>query len=146
MRVGLESKGSGFLLTKSYNKCSVSPKARVLSVFSGIAESDLRQNTTVEKMASSERHGLKPGARVCLVSDSARRGIVESQVGGPYWAVRFVDKSRNIKVTDLKLLSSDAASFEPSQAPHSWEERQREKQASASESSKRGLSVAASTR
>ena len=56
--------------------------------------------------------------------------------------MRFADKSRNIRAADLKLLSSDAASFEPSQAPLSREE----KQSSASESSKRGLSVAASTK
>ena len=54
--------------------------------------------------------------------------------------MRFADKSRSIRATDLTLLSSDAASFEPSEAPLSWEERQ----ASATESSKRGLSVAAS--
>ena len=81
------------------------------------------------------------GARVCLVSDSARRGILESQGIRGLWFVRFADKSRNIRVTDLKLLPSDVASFEPSQAPLS----DKEKRASASESSKRGMSVAAST-
>ena len=74
------------------------------------------------------------------MSDSARRGVIESAKAN-YWAVRFADKSHNIRVTDLKLLPSDAASFEPSQAPLGREE----KQMSASEASKRGLSVAAST-
>ena len=59
--------------------------------------------------------------------------------------MRFADKSRNIRVTDIKLLPSDATSFEPSQAPLSAAERNREKQASASESTKRGLSAAEST-
>ena len=81
------------------------------------------------------------GARVCLASDLARRGVLESQVRGGFWTVRFADKSRNIHTTDIKLLPSDAASFELSEAPLSWEERQ----ASATETSKRGLSVAAST-
>ena len=44
-------------------------------------------------------------------------------------------------MTDLKVLPSDDASFEPSQAPLSG----KEKKMIASESSKRGLSVAAST-
>ena len=73
------------------------------------------------------------------MSDSARRGVLES-ANGRYWTVRFADKSRNIRVDDLKLLPSDAASFEPSQAPLSAVERK----ACASESSKRGLPVAAS--
>ena len=37
--------------------------------------------------------------------------------------MRFADKSRNIRVADLELLPSDAASFEPSQAPMSVKER-----------------------
>ena len=57
------------------------------------------------------------GARVCLVRDSALRGVLESHGNGGCWAVRFADKSSNIRATDLKLLPSDAASFEPSQAP-----------------------------
>ena len=69
----------------------------------------------------SEQKGLKPGARVCLASDSSRRGVINSQGS---WAVRFVDKSRNIRPTDLNLLQSDAASFEPSLAPLSFK-RQR---------------------
>ena len=59
--------------------------------------------------------------------------------------MKFADVSRNIRAADLKLLPSDAASFEPSEAPMSALERKREKQASASEASKRGLFVAAST-
>ena len=51
-------------------------------------------------------------------------------------AVRFADKSCNIRVTDLTLLPSDAASFEPSQAPLSAADKIKE-------SSNRGLSVAA---
>ena len=93
------------------------------------------------KASISELRGLKPGARVCLMSDWSRRGIIESQGSRGWWAVRFADKSRNIRVTDLKLLPSDDASFEPSQAPLST----REKEASASESLKRGLSVTAFT-
>ena len=75
------------------------------------------------------------------MSDSLRRGVIESQGNSSYWVVRFADKTRNIRVIDLILLLSDAASFEPSQAPLSV----MEKRASATESSKRGLSVAAST-
>jgi len=75
------------------------------------------------------------------VSDSARRGVLESQGKSNCWAVKFADKSGNIRVADLKLLPSDAASFELSEAPLGWEERL----TSAPESSKRGLSVAAST-
>ena len=73
------------------------------------------------------------------MSDSARRGVIESQGNGAYWAVRFADKSRHMR--DLKLLPSRAASFEPSEAPLSAVE----KRAIATETSKRGLSVAAST-
>ena len=76
------------------------------------------------------------------MSDSARRGVIESQVNGPYWAVRFADKIRNIRRDYLQLLPSNAASFEPWQASLSALERR----ASATESSKRGLSVAASTK
>ena len=94
-----------------------------------------------KKPSMSELRGLKPGAHVCLVSDSARRGVLESQALKGFWTVQFADKSRNIRVTDLKLLPSDAASFEPSQAPLSG----KEKKASATETSKRGLPVAAST-
>jgi len=97
------------------------------------------------KPSISKLRGFKPGARVCLASDSLRRGVLESQGLKGYWAVRFADKSRNIRLADLKLMSSDAASFEPSQAPMSGVERQREKNVCANESSKRGLSVAAST-
>ena len=88
---------------------------------------------------SDDRH---VGARVCLVSDSSRRGVLESLCSnGVFWAVRFADKIRNIRVIDLELLPSDGASFNPSQAPLSAAE----KQASPREASKRGLSVAAST-
>ena len=95
------------------------------------------------KPSTSKRRGLKPGARVC--HDSSRRGFIESQAKGGYWTVRFAAESRNIRVTDLKLLPSDAASFEPPQAPLCWEERQREERASASESLKRRLPISAST-
>ena len=80
------------------------------------------------------------------MSDSARRGVLESSQGTVgWWAVRFADTSRNIRATDLELLPADA-SFEPSQAPPGKMERQRERQlaASAAESANRGLSVAAS--
>ena len=50
-----------------------------------------------------------------------------------------------IQVTDLMLLSSDAASFELSQAPMGAAERQREKKAIERGSLKRGLSVSVST-
>ena len=59
--------------------------------------------------------------------------------------MRFADKSRNIRVADLKVLPSDAASFEPSEAPLGAEERKQEKKLSAAESSRRGLFVAASS-
>ena len=59
--------------------------------------------------------------------------------------MQFADKRRSMHMRDLKLLPSEAASFEPSQAPLSAAERKREKQASASEASNRGLSVAVST-
>ena len=91
------------------------------------------------KPSISELRGFE--ARVCLASDSARLGVLESQGTKGWWAARIADKGRNILSTDLKLLSSDAASFEPSQAPLSAAERQ----VSMSEYSKRGLSVAAST-
>ena len=72
------------------------------------------------------------------MSDSSRRGVLESQVVYTnFWAVRFADKSRNIRATDLELLPSDAVSFEPSQAPLSSVERK----ASVAESSKRGMSL-----
>ena len=94
---------------------------------------------------SNRYDGRHVGGRVCLVSDSARRGVIESEVPkSGYWVVRFADKSRNVRVADLKLLPSDAASFEPSEAPLSCEERRREERASAVLSS--GLSVAASTK
>ena len=71
-----------------------------------------------------------------------RRGVLESQAkSGDCWAMQFADKTCNIRTADLKVLSSDAASFEPSQAPLSAQE----KRASAAESSKGGLSIAAST-
>ena len=74
------------------------------------------------------------------MSDSSRRGVIESQGKGGYWVVRFADKSCNIRTDYLELLPSDAASFEPSQAPLSAHE----KRASAPESSQRGMSVAVS--
>jgi len=52
-----------------------------------------------------------------------RRGVIESQGSKGFW----------VRVTDLKVLPNDAASFEPSQAPLSGEERKREKQVGASE-------------
>ena len=55
--------------------------------------------------------------------------------------MQFADRSLNILVADIKLLPSDAALFEPSQAPLSAVERL----AIANESSERGLPVAAST-
>ena len=79
------------------------------------------------------------------MSDSSRRGVIESSQATSYLVVRFADKTQSFRATDLELLPSDAASFEPSQAPLSAVERQREKQMGASESSKRGLSDAAST-
>ena len=87
---------------------------------------------------SNHFDGRHIGARVCLASDSSRRGVLESRVKS-YWAVRLADKSRNIRVADLKLLPSDAASFEPSQAPLSAQEKR------ANESSNQFLSIAAST-
>jgi len=90
--------------------------------------STLQTPSISEKPSISEP--LWPGARVCLVSDSARRGVIESQANGGsskngYWTVRFADKSRNIRTDHLKLLPSDAASFEPSQAPLTSKERRR---------------------
>ena len=58
--------------------------------------------------------------------------------------MRFVDKSRNIRLADLEFMPSDA-SFELSQAPPGSEEIKREKKVGEPESSKRGMSVAAST-
>ena len=75
------------------------------------------------------------------MSDSSRRGVLESQGIKGYWAVKFADKTRNFRVADVKVLQSDAASFEPSQAPLSA----REIKAISSESLKRCLSVAAFT-
>ena len=56
------------------------------------------------------------------MSDSLRRGVIESQGKSSGWIVRFADKSRSFRVADLKLLPSDVASFEPSQAPLSARE------------------------
>jgi predicted RecA/RadA family phage recombinase len=72
---------------------------------------------------------VQVGARVCLARDSARRGVVESQVAGGCWAVQFTDTSRNIQINDLVVLPSDDAAFKPSRAPPSWAEKQREKRA-----------------
>jgi len=91
---------------------------------------------------SNRSDGRHVGARVCLVSDQARRGVLEFQGKTGYWTVKFADKSPNIRADYLKLLPSDAASFEPSQAPLS----DKAKRASAAVSSKRGLSVAASAK
>ena len=95
--------------------------------------------------SNSELRGLKPGARVCLVSDSAQRGVLESASGG-WWAVKFADKTRSIRVANLKLPPSDAASFEPPQAPLSRDERRVAAPESSNRGlcSKRGMSVAAS--
>jgi hypothetical protein len=75
---------------------------------------------------------VQVGARVCLVSDSARRGVIESRVGNGYWAVRFADKSRNVQIKDLEVLPSDDATFEPSQAPPKAEKSRRETRAKSS--------------
>ena len=111
------------------------------SVSLAAADEEHSAPTRQTRTSISERRGLKPGSRVCLVSDSEQRGVLDSQSKSGYWAVRFADKSRNIHASDLKVLSSDAASFELSQAPLGWEERR----ASAAKSSTRGLSVAVST-
>ena len=75
------------------------------------------------------------------MSDSSRRGVLESQGKSSWWVVRFADRSRSFRVADLELLPTDAAAFEPSQAPLNF----MRKRASAKESLKRGLFVAAST-
>ncbi|KAJ1452797.1 hypothetical protein M885DRAFT_301846 [Pelagophyceae sp. CCMP2097] len=85
--------------------------------------------------------GVQVGARVCLVSDSARRGVVVSHVSGGHWAVRFADTSRNIRLKDLEVLPSDDDTFESSQAPPSWREKQREERATTI--SERALQVGA---
>jgi len=84
------------------------------------------------------------GAHVCLVSDTSRRGVLESQAKNGGWTVRFADRSRNIRVADLKVLPSDAASFEPSQAPMSVKERLRA-QSSAPKSTRKRRRVAEGT-
>ena len=76
------------------------------------------------------------------MSNSAQRGVLESPNDKDRsWAGRVADKSRTFLPTDLKLLPSDATSFEPSQAPPSG----KEKQTSATETWKRGPLVAALT-
>ena len=77
------------------------------------------------------------------MSDSSRCGVLESQTSS-YWAVRFADKSKHIVTTDLKLLQSDAASFEPSQAPLSSKERLRAR-SSAPESTRKRRRVVKGT-
>ena len=58
--------------------------------------------------------------------DTTRRGILESIVArSGFWAVRFADKSFNVRVSELKMLPSDDASFELSQAPLSSKEKRR---------------------
>ena len=59
--------------------------------------------------------------------------------------MRFADKTRNIRSTDLKLLPSDAASFEPSQAPLSFKERLRARSAAPESTRKRCLAPPEST-
>jgi hypothetical protein len=94
-----------------------------------------------KQAATMAARAVQAGARVCLASDSARRGVVESQGGGAYWVVRYTDKSSNVHVKDLKVLPSDDATFEPSQAPPGWEEKQQEERATAMAA--RGLHVGA---
>ena len=43
--------------------------------------------------------GRHVGVRVCLVSDSARRGVLESQ---GHWVVRFANKSKKLRAADLE--------------------------------------------
>ena len=92
---------------------------------------------------SNHFDGRNIGARVCLVSNSSRRGVIESHANGGGWLiVRFADKSR--RTTDLKSLSSDAASFAPSQAPLSFKERLRAR-SSAPESTRKRRRLAEGT-
>ena len=71
--------------------------------------------------------------------------MIESRVGNTgFWAVRFADKIHNVRATGLEALSNRAA-FEPTDAPVTGADRKREKKLSKSETSKRGLSLAAST-
>ncbi|KAJ1452389.1 hypothetical protein M885DRAFT_527105, partial [Pelagophyceae sp. CCMP2097] len=85
-----------------------------------------------EKQVEQAARGLHIGVRVCLASDSARRGVVEwTCVAGGWWAVQFADKSRNFRANDLEVLPSDDATFEPSRAPPNAKERKKEKRASA---------------
>ena len=88
---------------------------------------------------SNHFDGRQVGARVCIVSDSSRRGVLESHGIKGYCAVRFADKSRNIRVTDLKLMPSDTASFEPSQAPLRVKERLRARSSAPESTRKRCL-------
>ena len=87
--------------------------------------------------------GRHVGARACLKSDTSPRGVIDSQAERGWLVARFADKILNVRVAYLNL-QSDAASFEPSQAPRSFKERRQEERSSANESLKRGLSIAAS--
>ena len=79
------------------------------------------------------------------MSDSARRGVLESQGKRGCWAVRFADRTRNIRVIDLKVLPSDAASFEPSQAPLSRKERRQARSSAPQSTRKRHRALPEST-
>ncbi|KAJ1457965.1 hypothetical protein M885DRAFT_116489 [Pelagophyceae sp. CCMP2097] len=72
-----------------------------------------------------EVKGLRVGDRVCLAEDSSWRGVVESQVFGGRFSVRFSDKDRTLHCRELVLLQPDDDAFSPSPAPLSWVELQR---------------------
>ncbi|KAJ1448727.1 hypothetical protein M885DRAFT_538074 [Pelagophyceae sp. CCMP2097] len=64
----------------------------------------------------STLRGLDVGARVCLVTDASRCGVLEALIEG-YCSVRFADASRNIMPRKLRVLTGDDAAFELSPAP-----------------------------
>ena len=59
--------------------------------------------------------------------------------------MRFSDESRNIHVRDLKVLPSDAASFEPSQSPLSFKEKLRARSSAPESTRKRHRALPKST-
>ncbi|KAJ1458110.1 hypothetical protein M885DRAFT_562235 [Pelagophyceae sp. CCMP2097] len=90
-------------------------------------------NKAEKRATTTAARAVQVGVRVCLASDSARRGVVESHVYRGYWAVQFADTSRNIRVYDLEVLPSDDKTFEPSQAPPNTKEREKEKRPSSAD-------------
>ncbi|KAJ1452387.1 hypothetical protein M885DRAFT_619979 [Pelagophyceae sp. CCMP2097] len=67
------------------------------------------------------RRGVQAGAKVALLSDASKRGVVEAKAGGGRWKVRFSDKICNVPSNDLVALPEGP--FTASTAPMKSAER-----------------------